>query len=69
MSWHTGDTVTASREIDHMDVQTVPEGAVGTVEETTVFGQPKVVCFTVPTVWGTKRACVQVHRGDVELAG
>ncbi|MEH3128524.1 MAG: hypothetical protein PGN27_01020 [Mycolicibacterium neoaurum] len=69
MSWQTGDTVTASREIDEMDVQTVPEGAVGTVAETTVFGKPKVVCFTVPTVWGNKRACVHVHRGDVELAG
>ncbi|MCV7433889.1 hypothetical protein [Mycolicibacterium bacteremicum] len=65
MSWHTGDTVTASREINAMDVQTVPEGAVGTIEQTTVFGQPKVVCFTVPTVWGTKRACVPVHRGDI----
>ena len=38
MSWQTGDFVTASREIDEMDVQTVPEGAVGTVAETTVFG-------------------------------
>ena len=57
------------REIDEMDVQTVPEGAAGTVEETTLFGQPKVVCFDVPTVWGPKRACVHVRRGDVELAG
>ncbi|KRD20498.1 hypothetical protein ASE48_01430 [Mycobacterium sp. Root265] len=61
--------VTARREIDEMDVQTVPEGAAGTVEETTMFGQPKVVCFDVPTVWGPKRACVHVHRGDVALAG
>lgn len=69
MAWHSGDVVTARREIDEMDVQTVPEGAAGTVEETTVFGRPKVVCFDVPTVWGPKRACVHVSRGDVALAG
>lgn len=69
MTWQPGDTVTANREIDEMDVQTVPEGAIGTVEQISVFGKPKVVCFTVPTVWGTKRACVHVHRGDVALAG
>jgi hypothetical protein len=48
MAWHTGDTVVARRMIDEMDVETVPEGAPGTVEETTVFGQPKVVCFEFP---------------------
>ena len=69
MTWHTGDPVTASRDLEDMDVPTVPEGTAGTVEETTLFGQPKVVCFDVPTVWGTKRACVHVHRGDVELIG
>jgi len=69
MTWHNGDAVTARREIDEMDIQTVPEGAEGTVEQITVFGRPKVVCFDVPTVWGNKRACVHVHRGDVALAG
>jgi hypothetical protein len=43
----------------------VPEGTEGTVEKTTVFGRPKRVCFTVRTIWGKKRACVNVHRGDV----
>ena len=33
MTWHNGDAVTARREIDEMDIQTVPEGAEGTVFE------------------------------------
>jgi hypothetical protein len=65
MSWHRGDVVTACRQIEDMDVPAVPEGTEGTVESTTVFGRPKRVCFTVRTIWGKKRACVNVHRGDV----
>ncbi|MBE5461719.1 hypothetical protein E3G49_003408 [Mycobacteroides abscessus] len=66
MRYRKGDTVRACREIDGMDVPTVPKGAEGIVNATTIFGKPKRVSFTVQTTWGEKRFAVEVYRGDVE---
>ncbi|SLI42611.1 Uncharacterised protein [Mycobacteroides abscessus subsp. bolletii] len=49
-----------------MDVPTVPKGAKGIVNATTIFGKPKRVAFTVQTTWGEKRFVVEVYRDDVE---
>jgi hypothetical protein len=66
MHCHKGDPVTARRQIDGMNVPLVPEGARGTVVDTTIFGRPRTVFFAVNDGWGLKQFQVEVHRGDVE---
>ncbi|CDO23166.1 hypothetical protein BN978_03646 [Mycolicibacterium mageritense DSM 44476 = CIP 104973] len=65
MRCRKGDTVTARRRIEGMDVPPVPAGTPGTVVATTVLGRPKTVFFAVSDVWGTKRFHVTVGPGDV----
>ncbi|MET0704714.1 MAG: hypothetical protein ABWY93_34120 [Mycobacterium sp.] len=69
MHCHKGDAVTARRQIDGMNVPLVPQGARGTVVDTTIFGRPKTVFFAVNDGWGLKRFHVEVHRGDVQRCG
>lgn len=64
--FRAGDTVAACRRLEGIDVPVVPEGTIGTVASTTVFGNPKRVHFTVSDTWGTERFRVRVRRGDVE---
>ncbi len=63
MAWHSGDVVTARREIDEMDVQTVPEGAAGTSRRPPCSGGPRWSASTSHRAGDPKRACVHVHRG------
>lgn len=65
MRCRKGDTVTARRKIEGMDVPVVPEGTTGTVVATTALGRPKTVFFKVNDGWGLKRFQVTVRRGDV----
>jgi hypothetical protein len=62
-----GDTVTARRPIDGMNVPEVPAGAVGTVVATTLLGRPKTLHFALDTEWGPKQFDVGVHRRNVDL--
>ncbi|MDH6199157.1 hypothetical protein M2272_005825 [Mycobacterium frederiksbergense] len=66
MACRKGDSVTACRQIEGVDVPLVPAGAMGTVVKTTLFGRPKRVHFRVSDVWGVKSFQVEVGRGDVE---
>jgi len=69
MRCRKGDTVTARRQIEGMDVPLVPVGCHGTVLTTTTLGRPKKVYFTVSDGWGLKRFHVNVRPGDVEWRG
>lgn len=66
MACRKGDSVTARRQIEGIDVPLVPAGATGTVVKTTLFGRPKRVHFVVSDGWGDKSFQVEVYRGDVE---
>ncbi|MHA3021550.1 hypothetical protein ACXPWS_14970 [Mycobacterium sp. BMJ-28] len=65
MACRKGDSVTARRQIEGIDVPLVPAGSTGTVVATTVFGRPKRVQFVVADGWGDKHFQVEVGRGDV----
>ena len=64
--YHIGDAVAARHPLQGFDMLVVPAGTVGTVATTTVFGNPKQVCFAVSDIWGVKRIHLRVHHGDVE---
>lgn len=66
MRVHKNDVVSARRTIQNMDRPRVLKGTKGTVVETTVFGRPKRVCFSVSDVWGPKHVRVTVGRHDVD---
>jgi hypothetical protein len=66
MRCRKGDSVTALRQIQGIDVPLVPAGSHGTVKATTLFGKPKRVFFAASDGWGLKRFHVDVRRGDVE---